>query len=33
MDINSLDHFVEAQEKMYPTAMKEIRLPLFQNYA
>ena len=25
MDINSLDRFVEAQEKMYPTAMKEIQ--------
>ena len=25
MDINSLDRFVEAQEKMYPIAMKEIQ--------
>ena len=25
MDINSLDRFVKAQEKMYPTAMKEIQ--------
>jgi uncharacterized protein (DUF1810 family) len=25
MDINSLDRFAEAQEKMYPTAMKEIQ--------
>ena len=25
MDINSLDRFVEAQEKMYSTAMKEIQ--------
>lgn len=25
MDINSLERFVKAQEKMYPTAMKEIQ--------
>ena len=25
MDINSLDRFVKAQEKMYPIAMKEIQ--------
>ena len=25
MDINSLDRFVKVQEKMYPTAMKEIQ--------
>ena len=25
MDINSLDRFVEVQEKMYPIAMKEIQ--------
>ena len=25
MDINSLERFVEAQEKMYSTAMKEIQ--------
>ena len=24
MDVNSLDRFLEAQEKMYPTALKEL---------
>ena len=25
MDVNSLDRFLEAQEKMYPTALKELK--------
>ena len=32
MDINSLDRFVEAQEKMYPIAMKEIQAEKKQSH-